>query len=67
MITIADNAGLKGSELLENAKDNQWSDMYASTTKNALESGVVGSPTYEVGDELFWGQDRLDFLEHVLD
>lgn len=67
LIAVADNVGLAGANLLELARDDQWSSLYASTTKSALETGVVGSPTYEVGEELFWGQDRLDFLEHVLD
>jgi len=67
LVAVADAAGLAGSELLEKAKGDEWATLYASTTKAALETGVVGSPTYEVGDELFWGQDRLDFLEHVLD
>lgn len=67
LIAVADSVGLEGANLLEQARDEQWSSLYASTTKSALETGVVGSPTYEVGEELFWGQDRLDFLEHVLD
>ena len=67
LIAVADNVGLEGANLLEQARDDQWPSLYASTTKSALETGVVGSPTYEVGEELFWGQDRLDFLEHVLD
>jgi len=66
LIAIADSVGLAGAELIETAKDNQWSELYASTTKSALEQGVVGSPTYQVGDELYWGQDRLDFLERAL-
>ncbi len=66
LIAIADSAGLAGAELLEKAKDDQWAQMYADTTKNALENGVVGSPSYQVGDELYWGQDRLDFLERAL-
>ena len=28
--------------------------------------GVFGAPTYAVGDELFWGQDRLDFVARKL-
>jgi len=47
-------------------KYNQWRELYANTTKEALEMGVIGSPTYQVGDELYWGQDRLDFLERAL-
>ncbi len=32
-------------------------------TDEALRRGVFGVPTYAVGDALFWGQDRLGFLE----
>lgn len=66
LIAIADSVGLDGAELVEKAKDDQWAELYASTTKEALANGVVGSPTYQVGDELYWGQDRLDFLERAL-
>jgi len=67
LVAVADSVGLAGADLVEKAKDEEWATQYANTTKTALETGVVGSPTYQVGDELFWGQDRLDFLEHVLD
>lgn len=32
----------------------------------ALVKGVFGAPSYVLGDEVFWGQDRLDFLERAL-
>jgi len=32
----------------------------ASATERAKELGVFGSPTFVVGDEVFWGDDRLD-------
>ncbi len=35
-------------------------------TNEALERGVFGSPTYIVGDEVFWGQDRLEYLSRHL-
>lgn len=35
-------------------------------TNEALERGVFGSPFYIVGDEVFWGQDRLDYLDRYL-
>lgn len=28
--------------------------------------GIFGTPTYVVGEELFWGQDRLDFVDRAL-
>ena len=35
-------------------------------TQEAIDREVFGAPTYAYRDELFWGQDRLDFVERVL-
>ncbi len=35
-------------------------------TRQAIERGVFGAPFYVVGDEMFWGQDRLDFVDEAL-
>ncbi|MCH8138674.1 MAG: DsbA family protein, partial [Proteobacteria bacterium] len=32
----------------------------------AIERGVFGAPGYIYNDELFWGQDRLEFLDQAL-
>jgi 2-hydroxychromene-2-carboxylate isomerase len=40
--------------------------LYQAHTEEALKLGVFGAPTYVVNGELFWGQDRLDFLERRL-
>lgn len=37
-----------------------------ANTKEAVARGVFGSPFYLVGEEAFWGQDRLDFLDRHL-
>jgi 2-hydroxychromene-2-carboxylate isomerase len=39
---------------------------YAAHTEKAIRRGVFGSPFYVVGDEMFWGQDRLDLLDRHL-
>lgn len=39
---------------------------YQANTALALEKGVFGAPFYAVGDEKFWGQDRLDYLDRYL-
>ena len=39
---------------------------YEVFTQEALARGVFGAPSYVIGDEIFWGQDRLDFLERAL-
>ena len=37
-----------------------------ATTEEAIERGVFGAPTFFVGDEMFFGQDRLDFVAEAL-
>ena len=39
---------------------------YQALTQEAIERKVFGAPTYVYRDELFWGQDRLDFLDRAL-
>lgn len=39
---------------------------YAAATAAALARGIFGAPTYVIDDELFWGQDRLDFVGRAL-
>jgi 2-hydroxychromene-2-carboxylate isomerase len=34
--------------------------------QEALEAGVFGTPTYVYRNVLYWGQDRLDFLDEAL-
>ncbi len=40
--------------------------IYIANTQEALERQVFGAPTYVYSGELFWGQDRLEFLERAL-
>jgi 2-hydroxychromene-2-carboxylate isomerase len=39
---------------------------YELYTEEAIARGVFGAPSYVIGDEIFWGQDRLDFVERRL-
>lgn len=52
--------------LLEAASSPEVVEARAKLTEEALSRGVFGAPTYVYGDELFWGQDRLDFLDRAL-
>jgi 2-hydroxychromene-2-carboxylate isomerase len=40
--------------------------IFERNTEEALARQVFGAPTFALGDELFWGQDRLDFLDRAL-
>jgi len=44
----------------------QGRPVYERNTQEALARQVFGAPTYVYRDELFWGQDRLDFLDRAL-
>ena len=41
-------------------------DAYMAYTRQAMDAGVFGAPSYVVDGEIFWGQDRLDFLQRRL-
>jgi 2-hydroxychromene-2-carboxylate isomerase len=44
----------------------QGKAIFERNTQEALTRQVFGAPTYVLRDELFWGQDRLDFLDRAL-
>lgn len=58
--------GLPADDLLAEAQSPQIKGTYEALTKEAMDRGVFGAPTYVYRDELFWGQDRLDFLDRAL-
>ncbi len=47
---------------LQDSQAQPAQDRYADNTKAATDLGVFGAPTYVVDGEMFWGQDRLDFV-----
>jgi 2-hydroxychromene-2-carboxylate isomerase len=65
MEAIAAECGLPGS-LAARAQAPEIAAKYAALTQEAISRGVFGAPTYVVDDELFWGQDRLDFLDRKM-
>lgn len=66
LIEIANALGMDGAALLEAAKSPDVEARYEANTNEALERGVFGAPTFFHEDEMFWGQDRLDFLERAI-
>jgi 2-hydroxychromene-2-carboxylate isomerase len=63
LIRHLEGAGLDGSSILKQADEPDYGKRLESNTQAAAERGVFGSPTFIVGDDLFFGNDRLDFLE----
>lgn len=64
--TVAGEVGLEGAHLVDVASRSDISDAIKQNTQEAIDRGLFGAPSYCLGDEFFWGQDRLDMLEDAL-
>jgi len=60
---LAADAGQDGAALLRAVADVAVKDALKATTDEARSRGVCGAPTFAVGDELYWGQDRIGMVE----
>jgi 2-hydroxychromene-2-carboxylate isomerase len=58
-------AGCAGQELLAMAVDPQIKGLLRDWTDEAVERGAFGAPTFFVGDEMVFGNDRLHFVEEL--
>ena len=50
----------------QQATSTEVAQRYAANTQQAIDNAVFGAPSYVVDGEMFWGQDRLDFVERKL-
>jgi 2-hydroxychromene-2-carboxylate isomerase len=66
MAAIGSECGLDVAALGARAKAPDIAARYGALTQEAIARGIFGAPTYVYRDELFWGQDRLDFLDRKL-
>ena len=64
--SVLDAVGLESETLLAHADNEDCRSEIEANTEEAISRKVFGVPAYVIGDELFWGQDRLDFVERLL-
>jgi carboxymethylenebutenolidase len=64
LASLAQDLGLDSRAL--NARAPAMTERYAALTKEAIDRGVFGAPSYVIDGEIFWGQDRLDFVARKL-
>jgi 2-hydroxychromene-2-carboxylate isomerase len=57
---ILGELGLSAADVLGVAESTATKDRLRATTEEATRRGVFGAPTFFAGDELFWGNDRLE-------
>jgi 2-hydroxychromene-2-carboxylate isomerase len=53
-------------QAMDKSNSQAVQECYERYTQEAIAAGVFGAPSYVVDGEIFWGQDRLDFLERRL-
>ena len=58
--------GLDADTLWSLGTDAETKAMLRANTEEAVERGAFGAPTFFVGDEMFFGHDRLDYAEEAL-
>jgi len=63
---VAAACGHDAPALLARARSGEVLRAYRDNTERAIAAGVFGSPSYVYRGVLYWGQDRLDFLEEAV-
>jgi 2-hydroxychromene-2-carboxylate isomerase len=63
---ILQSGGFDPAEIERLTQDPQVKAALKATTEEAVKRGVFGAPTMFVGDEMFFGQDRLEFVRQAL-
>jgi 2-hydroxychromene-2-carboxylate isomerase len=66
LAAIADEQGLDGASVIAQAQSDEIKSTYSSYTQEAMDRQVFGAPSFVIDGEIFWGQDRLDFVERKL-
>ena len=65
-VAVADRLGMNGAKLLEMQDTPEIMAAWKASEQEAAARGVFGTPTWIYKDTLYWGQDRLDFLDEAL-
>ncbi len=58
--------GIDAEAFINRINEQDIKDKLREETNIAIEKGVFGAPTFFVDDKIFWGNDRLDYLERYL-
>jgi 2-hydroxychromene-2-carboxylate isomerase len=58
--SILEAVGAPAAEILDRAQGAQNKERLRRQTEEAVRLGIFGAPSFVIGDELFWGNDRLE-------
>ncbi|TFW09938.1 2-hydroxychromene-2-carboxylate isomerase [Oxalobacteraceae bacterium OM1] len=63
---VLEPAGIAAADFLQLINDEQVKQKLKTDTEEAVARGVFGVPTFFVGEDMYWGQDRLHFVDQAL-
>ncbi|MCY7307954.1 MAG: 2-hydroxychromene-2-carboxylate isomerase [Rhodoferax sp.] len=66
LAAVLTRAGFAPDAIADIAADPVVKEALKTCTQEAVDRGVFGAPTFFVGDQMFWGQDRIDFVREAL-
>ena len=66
ILEICKNNNFDSRSIIADANSEEIQNAYKNNTQEALDKNVWGSPTFIYKNELFWGQDRIEFLERAI-
>ena len=63
---ICEKLNFKFEDIKNLALSDEIDSKYKKNSKNAIDQNVFGAPSYVFKNEIFWGQDRLEYLEDAI-
>lgn len=66
LAALISETGLDADHVMKLGGDPRWAERRIADTTAALARNVFGAPCYVIGDDIFWGQDRLEFVQRRL-
>ena len=64
--SIITELGMDGDKILTLSKSDEATQMRAENTESAVAADAVGAPAYVYKGEVFWGQDRIEYLDQMI-
>lgn len=63
---VLHQAGFDPQAMLAMTQDAEVKEKLKTVTQEAIDRGIFGAPTFFAGTQMFWGQDRIDFVKEAL-
>ena len=64
---LVETLGVRASAFLERIDSATVREALIASTNSGLEKGVFGAPSFLIDGELYWGKDRMEFIEGALE